>query len=124
MKFFVTLFSGPMRSTKLSPQNRNLVHTWTMGGCIMYTRIRLLLLICLLIFLSPQFSVTNVSFYSSFVTFFSGTVKLTKLKFDTQMNNGRTYHLYQNQATATYLSLYFFIFLSPIFSYKFVFLLR
>ena len=40
-------------------QSWNLVHTWTVGGCIMYTRIRLLLLIhpfIIFFFLSPQFS--------------------------------------------------------------------
>ena len=38
LKFFVTLFSGTMRP-------RRLVHLWTVGRCIMYTRFRLLLLI-------------------------------------------------------------------------------
>ena len=39
-QFFVTLFSGTVRLRRLK-----LVHTWTVGRCIMYTGIRLLLLI-------------------------------------------------------------------------------
>ena len=41
LKFFVTLFSGTVRPRRL----KFLVHPWTLGRCIMYTRIRLLLLI-------------------------------------------------------------------------------
>ena len=41
LKVFVTLFSGTVR-----PRSLNLVHLLTMGGGIMYTRIRLLPLIC------------------------------------------------------------------------------
>ena len=52
LKFFVTLFLGTMRPRRLS-----LVHTWTVGSCVMSTRIRLLLLIHpFFIFLSLQFS--------------------------------------------------------------------
>ena len=40
IKIFITFFSGTVRSRRLK-----LVHTWTVGRCIMYTRIRLLLLI-------------------------------------------------------------------------------
>ena len=45
LKFFVTLFSETVR-----PRRLKLVHTWTVDNCIMYTRIRLLLLICPFIF--------------------------------------------------------------------------
>ena len=76
----------------------NLVHTWTLDGCMVYTRIRLLLLI------------------HSFVTLFSGTVRPRKLKLGAHMDNGWMYHVYQNQAAAAYLFLYFFIFLSLKFS--------
>ena len=40
LKFFVTFFSGTVR-----PRSWNLVHMWTVDRCIMYTGIRLLLLI-------------------------------------------------------------------------------
>ena len=52
LNIFVALFSGTVR-----PSSWNLLHTWTMGGCIVYTRIRLLLLICF--FISSFFFLSN-----------------------------------------------------------------
>ena len=89
----------------------NLVHMWTVGRCIMYTRIRLLLLVCPFIssfFLSLQFSTLKF-----FVTLFSGTMRPRRLKISTLVDIGQMYHVYQTQAAAAYLSLYFFIFLPP-----------
>ena len=51
-----------------------------------------------------------------FVTFFSGTVRPRRLKIGTHMDSGQMYHVYRNQAAASYSSLYFFIFLSLQFS--------
>ena len=130
---------------------------WTVGRCVVYTGISLLLLICPFIFLSLQFSNiiffrhtflrnceamkvetlythgqwTDVScipksgycclfvplflpfsFSDFFVTLFSGTMRLRRLKLGTHMESGQMYRVYWNQATATYMSLYFFIFLS------------
>ena len=54
LQICITLFSGTVR-----PRRLNLMHTWTMGGCMVYTGIRLLLLIYpvyFFIFLSLQFS--------------------------------------------------------------------
>ena len=43
---FQTLnFSSHFYQELWGPEGWNLVHTWTMGGCIVYTRIRLLLLL-------------------------------------------------------------------------------
>ena len=81
--------------------------TWTMGGCIMYTTIRLLRLICPLFFF-----LSNVQNLKDFVTLFSGTVRTRKFELGTLVDNGWMYRVYQNQAAADYLSLYFFIFLS------------
>ena len=64
-----------------------------------------------LIFLSLQFSTLKF-----FVTLFSGTVRPRRLKLSTHVDSGQMYHVYQNQAAAAYLSLYFFIFLSLQFS--------
>ena len=83
----------------------NLVHTWTVGRCILSTGIRLLLLI------HPFIS----SFFFHFLSLFLGTVKPRILKLGTHVDSGQIYHVYRNQAAA-YLSLYFFIFLSPQFS--------
>ena len=62
------------------------------------------------IFLSLQFS--KLTF---FIRLFSGTMRPRRLKLGTHMDSGQMYHVYQNfknQAAASYLSLYFFIFLS------------
>ena len=63
------------------------------------------------IFLSLQFQTLKF-----FVTLFSGTVRPGRLIFGTHMDSGQMYCVYQNQAAAAYLSLYFFIFLSLQFS--------
>ena len=63
------------------------------------------------IFLSLQFSTLKF-----FVTLFLGTVRPRRLKLGTHMDNGQMYHVYQNQAAAAYMSLYFFILLSLQFS--------
>ena len=47
-----------------------------------------------------------------FVTLFSGSVRPSRLILGTQVDSGQMYRVYWNQAAATYLSLYFFIFLS------------
>ena len=81
-----------------------------MGGCIVYTRIRLLPLICP--FISSFFFLSNYQTVTIFVTLFSGTVRPRKLKLGTHVDNQCMYSVYRNKAT--YLSLYFgfFIFLS------------
>ena len=65
----------------------------------------------LFIFLSLQFSTLKF-----FITLFSGTLSPRRLKIGTLVDSGQIYHVYQNQAAASYLSLYFFIFLSLQFS--------
>ena len=57
-----------------------------------------------------------------FVTLFSGTMRPRRLKLGAHMDNGWMYRVYQNQAAAAYLFLYFFIFLSLQFSNIKVFL--
>ena len=92
----------------------NLVHSWVVGRCIMYTRIRLLLLICPFI---SFFFLSNFQTLKFFVTLFSWTVIPKRLKLGTHMDSGQMYHVYQNQAAAAYSSLYFLFFLSPIFKH-------
>ena len=87
-----------------------MVHTWTVGRCIVYTRIRLQLLICP--FISSFFFFSNFQTLTFFVTLFLGTVRPGRLKLGTHVDSGQMYCVYQNQAAAAYLSLYFFIFLS------------
>ena len=79
----------------------------------MYTGIRLLRLIRL--FMSSFFFLFNFQTLEFFVTLFSQTVRLRRLKLCTLVDSGKMYRVYRNQA-AMYSSLYFFIFLSLQFS--------
>ena len=83
---------------------------WTVGRWIVSTGIRLLLLIHS--FISSFVFLSNFQALKVFIALFTGTVRPRKLKLGTHMNNGWMYHVYQNPTVATYLSLYFFIFLS------------
>ena len=56
------------------------------------------------------------SFQRHIVTLFSGTVRPRRLKLGRHMDNGQMYRVFRNQAAASYLSFYFFIFLSLKFS--------
>ena len=84
----------------------NVVHTWTVGGCIVCTRIRLCCLFLPLCFLSPIFNI------KIFVTLFSGIVRHRRLKLSAHVDNGWMYRVYRNQVAAAYLSHLIFIFLS------------
>ena len=77
----------------------DLIHTWPMGGCIVYTPIRLLPLIC------PRFPSLQFSNIKIFVGLFSETVRLIKLTLDIYVDNGWMYRVYCNQVAASYLSL-------------------
>ena len=88
---------------------------WTVGRCIRYTRIRLLL-ICP--FVSSFFFLSNFQ-TKFFITLFSGTVRPRRLKLSTLVDSRQLYHVYRNQAAAAYSSLYFFILLSNFQTLKF-----
>ena len=93
----------------------NLVHTWTVGRCIVYTGIELLLLLLIWPFLSSFFFLPNFQTLIIFVTLFSGTVRPWRLKLGTHADSGWMYRVYRNQAAVAYSSLCFFcifIFLS------------
>ena len=92
-----------------------MVYTWTVGRCIVYTGIRLLLLL-IRPFISSFFFLSNFQTLKFLVTLFSQTVRLRRLKLCTLVDSGKMYRVYRNQAAATYSSLYVFIFLSLQFS--------
>ena len=104
LKFFITLFSGTVRL-----EDWNLVHTKIVGRCIMYSGIRLLLLIHPII--SSFFFLFSFQTLKFLVTLFSGTVRLRRLKLCTNWDSGLMYRFYRNQASSAYLSYSFFIFL-------------
>ena len=79
-----------------------------MGRCIVYTGIRLLLLICP--FVSSFFF--NFQTLKFFITLLSGTVRHRRLKLGTHVDSGQMYLVYRNQAAAAYSSIYSFFFLS------------
>ena len=72
LKFFVTLFSGTVR-----PRSLKLGTPWTVGRCIVYTGIWLLLLIHP--FISSVFFLSNFQTLKISVAIFSGTVRPVKL---------------------------------------------
>ena len=72
----------------------NLVHLLTMGGCIVYTRIRLLPLICP--FIPSFFFLSNYQTFTILVIFSSGTVRSKNLKLGTHVDNGCMYRVYRN----------------------------
>ena len=64
----------------------NLVNMWTMGGCIVYNWIKLLLVIHP--FISSFFFLSNFQALMTFITLFSGTVWPRRLKLGTHVDNG------------------------------------
>ena len=107
-KFFVTLVSETVwpRRLKLGTHVQ-----WVDVSCLPESDCCCLFIPLFFIFLSLQFSNINI-----FVTLFSGTVRHRRLKLITHVHSGQMYCAYRIQATAVYLSLYFFIFLSLQFS--------
>ena len=84
-----------------------MLHTGRMGGCIVYTRIRLLLLICFFIFLSLQFS--NIK---NFVALVSGIASHRKFKLGIHMKNRVDVSCIPKSTAAVYSILFSFFFLS------------
>ena len=62
------------------------------------------------------FFLSNFQTLKIFLSLFSGTVRPRRLKLGTHVESGQMYHVYQNQAAAASLFLYFFYFLSLQFS--------
>ena len=109
LKFFITLFSGTVRPRRLKLgtliDSAQMYHVYQNQAAAAYWSPYFF------IFLSLQFSTLKF-----FVTLFLETMRPRRLKLDTHMDSGQLYHVYQNQAAASYSSLYFFIFLSLQFS--------
>ena len=105
LKSFVALFSGTVRPIKFKLDTQ-LDVGWMYRVCRNQATTSYLSLISLFFFLS------NVQKLKIFVTLFLGTVRPRKLKLGTLVDNGWLYRVCKNQATAPYLSLYFFIFFS------------
>ena len=82
------------------------------GGCIVYTRIRLLLVIHPFIF--SFFSLSNFQTLKCFVTLFSRTVRPKRWKHVTHVDNGWMHHCIPESCCCSYSS--FFQFLSLQFS--------
>ena len=105
LKFFVTLFLGTLRPRRLKlgthVDSRQMYHVYWNQAAAAY------LSLYVFIFLSLQFSTLKF-----FVTLFSGTLRPRRLKIGTCLDSGQIYHVYQNQAVASYSSLYSFFFLS------------
>ena len=109
LKFFVTLFLGSLRPRRLKLGTHvgsgQMYHVYWNQAAAAYSSLYFF------IFLSLQFSTLKF-----FVTLFLGTVRPRRLKLGTHVDSGQMYHVYRNQAAASYSSLYFFIFLPLQFS--------
>ena len=88
---------------------------------MVFTGIRLLLLIHLFIF--SFIFLSNFHTLQFFITLFWRTVRSWRLKLGTHMDTGQMYRVYRNHAAAAYLSLSFFIFLSLQFSNNNIFVI-
>ena len=108
MKIFVTLFSGTVRPRRLKlgthVDSEQTYRVYRNRAAAAYSSLYLF------------FFLSNFQTCKFFVTFFSGTVRSNGLKLGTHMNSGQMYGVYRNQAAAAYSSIYFFIFLSLLFS--------
>ena len=81
-----------------------------MGGCIVYTGIRLLLLTRP--FISSFFFLSNFQTLNFFVTLFSGTMRPRRLKLGIHVDNGWMYRVNRNQAAVlicSFISSFFFL---------------
>ena len=103
LKFFVTLLSGTVRPRRLK-LGTHVDSGWMYGVYQNQAATAYSSLYFLFFFL--QYSSINI-----FVTLFSGIVRPRRLKLAAQVDNSWMCRVYQNQAAAAYLSLYFFIFL-------------
>ena len=109
LKFFVTLFSELW-----DLEDWNVFETCTMGGCIVYTRIRLLLFIHPFIF--SFFFLSNFQTLKCIVTLFSRTVRPKRWKHVTHVDSGWMHHCIPESCCCSYSSL-FSISFSPIFKH-------
>ena len=80
---------------------------WTVGRCIVCTRIRLLLIICP--FISSFFFLSNFQTLNFFVKLFSGTVRPRRLKLGTHMDSEQMYHVYRNLLIHPFILSFFFL---------------
>ena len=65
---------------------------------------------------SSFFFLSNFQTLKVFVTLFSGTVRSSRLKLGTHVDNGQMYHVYRNQAAAA-CSSFFHVSFSPVFKH-------
>ena len=110
LKFFVTLFSGTARPRRLKlgthVDSGQMYRVYRNQATAVYSSLYLF------------FFLSNFQTLEFFVTLFSGTVRPRRLKLGTHVDSGQMYCVYQIQAAAAYLSLYFFIFLLSNFQTK------
>ena len=104
-------FSSHFSQVLWGLEDWNLAHTWTVGRCIVYTGIRLLLLIHP--FISSFSFLSNFRTLKFFVILFSGTVRPRRLKLGTHMDSGQMYRVYLNQAAALIRPFIFHFSFSP-----------
>ena len=101
LKFFVTPFSRTVRLRRLKlgthVDSGQMYRVYGIQAVAVYSSLYFFI-----------FFLTNFQTLKFFVTLLSGTVRPRRLKLGTHVDSGWMYGVYQNQASATYLSLYFF----------------
>ena len=88
----------------------NLVYTWAMGGCIVYTAIKLLLLL-----IHPFSFLSNFQRLKLFITLPSGTVRPRYWKLVTHVHCERMYRLYR--CCCLFITLFLHVSFSPVFKH-------
>ena len=110
LKFFITLFSATVMPRRLKlgthMDSRQMYHVYRNQAAAAYLSLYFFI-----------FFLSNFQTLKFFVTLLSGTVRPRRLRLGTHVDSGWMYHVYQNQAAAAYLFLYFLFFLSPIFKH-------
>ena len=114
LKYFITLFSGTVRPRRLkfgTHLNSGRMYRVTESACC-----------CLFVPLFLQFSFSPIFKHQKCLSHLSQKLRPIKLTLDIHVDNWWMYHVYRNQAAASYLSLIFFspMFKNSKFSWHFV----
>ena len=105
-EIFVTFFSGTVRSRKLNLGTH--IIQWVDVSCVPESG-------CCCLFISSFFCLSNFHTLKFFVTLFSGSVRLRKLKLGTHLYNGWMYPGILESSCCLLVSLFLHFSFSPIF---------
>ena len=100
LKFFITLFSGTVRPRRLKlgthVDKEQMYRVYWNQAAAAYSSLYFFI-----------FFLSNFQTLKFFITLLSGTVRSRRLRLSTHFDSGWMFHVYQNQAAASYSSLNF-----------------